>query len=131
MAYTLHYAEELRRAEDYFGSIKKVAVPENQLSLALELIKQNSAPFDPGRFHDEYEAALRELVKARLENRPVPREAAARRTGKVINLMDALKKSLHAGKAAPAAKAARRPAGKGPRLVRAARSRSSRTRKSA
>src|SRR3984885_12372800 len=65
MAYTMRYAEELRDPAEYFGDIRKVAVDEDQLSLAKELIKRKAAKFVPEKFKDEYETALRELVEAK------------------------------------------------------------------
>ena len=103
MAYTMRYAEELRNPADYFGEIKKVSVDDDQLSLAKELIKRKAAKFAPEKFKDEYEAALRELVEAKVKHLPIPHEEPARKTAKVINLMDALRKSVR-GDEAPAAK---------------------------
>ncbi|WP_433970856.1 Ku protein [Tunturiibacter lichenicola] len=103
MAYTMRYAEELRDPAEYFGDIKKVAVDEDQLSLAKELIKRKAAKFAPEKFKDEYEAALRELVKAKISNKPIPRDEPAPKSAKVVNLMDALRKSVR-GDEAPAVK---------------------------
>ncbi len=103
MAYTMRYAEELRDPAEYFGDIKKVAVDEDQLSLAMELIKRKAAKFAPEKFKDEYEAALRELVKAKIAHKPIPRDESTPKSAKVINLMDALRKSVR-GDEAPAVK---------------------------
>jgi DNA end-binding protein Ku len=103
MAYTMRYAEELRDPAEYFGDIKKVAVDEDQLSLAKELIKRKAAKFAPEKFKDEYEAALRELVKAKIAHKPIPRDEPVPKSAKVINLMDALRKSVR-GDEAPEAK---------------------------
>lgn len=97
MAYTMRYAEELRDPATYFSDIKKVNVDEDQLSLAKELIKRKEAKFAPEKFKDEYEAALREMVEAKVNNAPIPRDEPAPRSGKVINLMDALRKSVQGG----------------------------------
>lgn len=95
MAYTMRYAEELRKGEKFIGDIKTAHVEKEQLELAEELIKRRTAKFDPDKFKDEYEAALKELVKAKLEHKPVPQdEGPAKPKGKVINLMDALRSSL-------------------------------------
>ncbi len=78
MAYVMRYAEELRNPANYFADIKKVAVDEDQLSLAKELIKRKSAKFDPDKFNDEYEAALKELVEAKVKNVPLPQKSPRR-----------------------------------------------------
>jgi DNA end-binding protein Ku len=96
MAYTMRYAEELRNPADYFSDIKKVAVDSDQLSLAKELIKRKAAKFAPEKFKDQYEAALREMVEAKVQHAPIPREQPAPKSAKVINLMDALRKSVEA-----------------------------------
>ena len=104
MAYTMRYAEELRDPAEYFGEIKKVSVDEDQLSLAKELIKRKAGKFVPEKFKDEYEVALREMIEAKVKHAPIPREEAAPKTAKVINLMDALRKSVRGDEAAAAKK---------------------------
>jgi DNA end-binding protein Ku len=94
MAYTMRYAEELRDPADYFTDIKKVTVDEDQLSLAQELIKRKAAKFAPEKFKDEYEAALRQMVEAKVQHAPIPQDEPAQKSAKVINLMDALRKSV-------------------------------------
>jgi DNA end-binding protein Ku len=94
MAYTLRYAEELRDPADYFNDIKKVSVEDDQLSLAKELIERKAAKFVPEKFKDEYEAALREMVKAKIEHAPIPQDGPPPKSAKIINLMDALRKSV-------------------------------------
>ena len=93
MGYFLRYAEELRNAGDYFSEVKTRKVDEDQLELAKELIKRKTKPFDPQLFTDDYEAALHELVDAKLKHIPLPKQEAAPR-GKVIDLMDALRRSV-------------------------------------
>jgi DNA end-binding protein Ku len=101
MAYTMRYAEELRDPKEYFRDIRKVEVDEDSLDLAKQLIKRKAARFDPKQFVDGYEVALKELVQAKIEHAPIPRdEAPAPARGKVISLMDALRKSI-ANDAAP------------------------------
>lgn len=97
MAYTLRYTDELRKPAEFFGSIKKTAVDEEQLSLAEMLIKRKAAKFDPEKFKDQYEVALRELVEAKVKHAPIPQEEPAAKSAKVINLMDALRKSISDG----------------------------------
>jgi DNA end-binding protein Ku len=100
MAYTMRYAEELRNPAEYFAGIPKVEIDDDQLELAEQLIKKRSAKFDPKRYKDGYEVALKELVDAKVNNQPVPVDEPAPQRAKVINLMDALRSSLAAKHAA-------------------------------
>src|SRR5580698_9327066 len=103
MAYTMRYAEELRDPAGYFSEIKKVAVDDDQLSLAKELIKRKAAKFDAEKFKDQYEAALREMIEAKIQHAPVLQEETAPKSAKVVNLMDALRRSVQEDKPAAAA----------------------------
>ncbi len=95
MAYTMRYKEEFRDPAEYFRDIKKVSVNEDSLELAQALIQKRSSKFDPGKFTDGYEIALKELVEAKVNHAPLPKdERAAPARGKVVNLMDALRKSI-------------------------------------
>lgn len=94
MAYTLRYAEELRDAADYFSEIKAQTIDKDQLMLAKELIRRSTAKFDARKFKDDYEVALRELIDAKIKHEPVPQEDKAPKRAKVINLMDALRRSV-------------------------------------
>ena len=97
MAYTMRYAEELRDPKEYFRDIKQVEVDEDSLDLAKQLIKRKAAKFAPEKFVDGYEVALKELVQAKIEHAPIPHDQApAPQRGKVISLMDALRKSITA-----------------------------------
>ncbi|WP_260704994.1 non-homologous end joining protein Ku [Edaphobacter flagellatus] len=94
MGYTMRYQEELRNPAEYFKDIKKVPVNADSLELAMELIKRKAAKFEPDAFKDEYESAVRELVEAKIKHLPIPQDEVAPRQGKVVNLMDALRKSV-------------------------------------
>ncbi|MBB6143999.1 DNA end-binding protein Ku [Silvibacterium bohemicum] len=96
MAYTLRYGSELRKTEEYFGSIKAQTVDARQLTMANELIEHYTQPFDIDAFKDDYEDALRKLVEAKVNKQPLPLEEKAPKHAKVIDLMDALKASLKA-----------------------------------
>jgi DNA end-binding protein Ku len=99
MAYTMRYAAELRDPRDYFGDVKGVKVDADSLALAKELIRRKAAKFDPEKFVDGYEVALKELVDAKLKHTPIPKDEEVKpKRGQVINLMDALRKSV-SGKA--------------------------------
>jgi DNA end-binding protein Ku len=95
MAYTLRYAAELRDPATYFDPITQHAINDDSLSLAKELIHRKSSSFDPSIFTDGYEAAVKELVDAKLKNAPIPREETpTHKRSNVIHLMDALRKSV-------------------------------------
>lgn len=92
---TLRYKDEIRKSDPYFADIDEPHVADEQVELAKELIDRKTAKFDPSKFHDHYRDALQELIDAKIEKRDV-REISSDKapTGKVVNLMDALKKSL-------------------------------------
>jgi DNA end-binding protein Ku len=93
---TLRYADEIKKA-DVFDELPSKKVDADLVSLAEELIKKKAGDFQPEKFKDTYTAALRELIKAKEEKRP-PREIEeAAPVSNVINLMDALKRSVGKG----------------------------------
>jgi DNA end-binding protein Ku len=94
MAYTLRYSNELRKEQDYFGDLKAVEINEESLELAEALIAKKSTKLDLSKFVDGYEVAVKDLISAKLNNLPVPHDEVAEPRGKVVNLMDALRKSL-------------------------------------
>jgi DNA end-binding protein Ku len=103
---TLRYGEEVREAETYFADIDDKAADAEQLDLAKQLIKQKSKKFDPDKFKDHYDDAMRELIKAKLGDKRAKKAIEEKRpTAQVINLMDALKKSLRGEDAAAGGKA--------------------------
>jgi DNA end-binding protein Ku len=93
---TLRYADEIKKA-DMFDELPTKKVDADLISLAEELIQKKAGTFQPEKFKDTYTAALRELIKAKEEQRP-PREIEeAAPVSNVINLMDALKRSVGKG----------------------------------
>jgi DNA end-binding protein Ku len=94
MAYTLRYDNELRKEQDYFRDLKRVEISEESLELAETLIAKKSTKLDLSKFEDGYEVAVKELIEAKVNNMPVPKDEVAEPKGKVVNLMDALRKSL-------------------------------------
>src|SRR5271168_4861686 len=89
----LRYQDEIRRPEDFFGAIAADGVDEDQLAIMDQIIARKTRPFDPGKFTDHYQAALRELIDEKLAGK-VPERAAEHRPAQVIDLMEALKRSL-------------------------------------
>jgi DNA end-binding protein Ku len=94
MAYTLRYSNELRKEQEYFRDLKAVEINEESLELAEALIAKKSTKLDLSKFEDGYEVAVKQLIDAKMNNLPVPKDEVAEPKGKVVNLMDALRKSL-------------------------------------
>ncbi len=90
---TLRTGQEVRSASAYFEDIHSDGVDKEMLELAEKLIEQKTRDFSPAEFVDRYEVGLMEIIKAKIKGE-TPVVAAAPERGKVINLMDALKKSL-------------------------------------
>ncbi|HEY0328774.1 MAG TPA: Ku protein [Rhodopseudomonas sp.] len=99
---TLRYPYELRDADDYFGGIKTPKITKDMIELASHILDSKAAHFDPSKFEDSYETALKALVKRKAAGKPLKVAEPAEKPDNVISLMDALKQSLKAkpGKAA-------------------------------
>lgn len=108
---TLRNANEVRRAEDAFEDIVIKKPDAKTLKLAEQIIDQFEAPFDASKFVDRYQQALLDVVQSKIRGEQ-PVLARAPERGKVINLMDALKRSLEEGAASkpPAKSKTRAPA---------------------
>ena len=91
-ATALRYQDEIRDAKEYFSDIETVKVPKDMLELAEHILKTKRGHFDPSKFSDRYENALKALIKAKQAGKPAP--AAPERPSNVINLMDALRRSV-------------------------------------
>ena len=92
---TLRYPYEVRKEDEYFDDIEDEKIPKDMLELASHIVETKSGHFKPEEFEDHYEDALKELLKKKQsgEKIEVPRERAP---AKVINLMDALRRSVDA-----------------------------------
>lgn len=96
LAYSLRSNREVRDAADVFDQIPAMKPPADMVEIAEKIIAQREGPFDPSKFNDRYEDAIRALIKEKREDHGVttvdePKEA------EVIDLMEALKRSLGAG----------------------------------
>ncbi|HEX3953128.1 MAG TPA: Ku protein [Stellaceae bacterium] len=93
---SLRYDDEIRKPQDYFGSISDEGADDDQLAIMEQIIKRKTREFDPSQFKDKYQDALRELIAEKMEGKQIPPKEPERRPAQVINLMDALKRSLAA-----------------------------------
>jgi DNA end-binding protein Ku len=122
---TLRYPYELRDEAECFDDIKNPKISKDMIELATHILDTKAAHFDPSKFKDEYENALKTLVKRKAAGKPVKSAEREDRPDNVINLMDALKQSLK-GKStvkrhSPARRTAHRPAKKAHRSAARAR----------
>jgi DNA end-binding protein Ku len=124
---TLRYPYELRDEDEYFDNIKNPTISKDMVDLASHILDTKAAHFDPSKFKDEYENALKTLVKRKAAGKPVKVAEREEKPDNVISLMDALKQSLK-GKGStkrtmhpPARRATNRPAKKAHRSAARAR----------
>jgi DNA end-binding protein Ku len=107
---TLRYPYEVRKEDEYFEDIPDEKIPKDMLELASHIVETKSGHFEPEKFEDQYEDALKELLKKKQAGEKIeaPRERAP---AKVVNLIDALRRSVEAERGrsakrqAPSAKA--------------------------
>ena len=104
VATALRYRNEVRDEKQYFDEIPNVKVPADMLSLAVHILESKKAHFKADEFEDRYEDALVSLIKAKQAGKPAPKATEAKPSN-VINLMDALRRSVKAEKSGGPAKA--------------------------
>jgi DNA end-binding protein Ku len=91
---TLRYPYELRDADDVFSGIKSPRITKDMIELASHILETKAAHFEPSKFKDEYENALKKLVRRKASGKPIEASQPERRESNVISLMDALKRSV-------------------------------------
>ncbi len=113
MGTTLLYPYEIRSEESVFEEIPELKLPEQMLGLAEEIIDRMTGKFEPEKFEDRYENAMIELIRSKQAGLPAKVEKAPARPANVVNLMDALRRSVEGdgaskrkAKPAPAKRAA-------------------------
>src|SRR6202047_5110230 len=89
----LRYPYEVRSEEEYFDEIRDVKVTKDMLDLARHIVTQKTAEFEPEKFEDHYEEALTELINAKRNGKTIAAKPRPRGEN-VVDLMDALKKSI-------------------------------------
>jgi DNA end-binding protein Ku len=89
----LRYPYEVRQPAEFFEDIPATKVTKDMLDLAKHIVETKSGHFDPEKFEDQYENALKELLRKKQAGEKIA-PAAQPQPAKVINLMDALRKSL-------------------------------------
>jgi DNA end-binding protein Ku len=109
IAHTMYYPDEVRGTEEFRTDTKLVAPKESEL--AKSLIQALAKPFDPAQFKNAFRERLQQLIESKIEGREVAHVKPAKQT-KVVDIMDALKRSLEEAKAASRKPATGEPSGK-------------------
>jgi DNA end-binding protein Ku len=123
---TLRYDYEVRDEKDYFAGLPDPRVGKDMVDLAAHILATKETRFDPRKFKDDYEDALKKLVQRKAKGKTIEEAPPPARSDNVVNLMDALRQSLGKGgataKSAKATKSAKpkRPRAKGKRARKAA-----------
>ena len=106
MGVTLRYPYEVRKEEDYFDEIENERVPKDMLDLATHIVETKKGKFQPDKFEDRYEDALKDLIKKKQKGVKIeaPKERAP---SNVVSLMDALRQSVKEGRGGRRRKPAR------------------------
>ena len=98
MLVTLHDPDEVRLPEEIFDDIKDVKVDKQNLALAETLVERMEGEFDLKMFEDRYQAALRDMVEAKMKGKKITAPTEVERPSNVVNLFEALKASVAAEK---------------------------------
>jgi Ku protein len=91
---TLHYDYEVRDEKDYFSGLAPPRVSKDMVSLAAHILETKETKFDPRKFKDDYENALKKLIRRKAKGKTIETPEPPEKTDNVINLMDALQQSL-------------------------------------
>ena len=98
---TLRFDFEIRSEKEYFSGIPSPRISEDMVALAEHILETKTTTFDPGKFKDQYEAALRKLVQRKVKGHTIEAPEPEKAPSNVINLMDALRESLKANPKRP------------------------------
>jgi DNA end-binding protein Ku len=104
VATALRYKNEVRDEDEYFDEIPNVKIPSDMIQLAEHILESKRGHFDSSKFEDRYEDALRDLIKAKKAGKAPP-STPSPKPSNVINLMDALRRSVKGGDKGTAARA--------------------------
>lgn len=127
---TLRYDKTVRQPDEIFDDIGEPKLDKKMIDLATRIVDKKDAKFDPSIFEDKYEAALMELVRSKKAGRKAPKakkSPSETKPSNVVNLFDALKKSLGSGKDQDSEEASSKD--RKPSTSKAAKARTSRTAK--
>jgi DNA end-binding protein Ku len=108
MGTLLRYPYEVRAEDEYFDEIQDVKVTKDMLDLAKHIVNQKSGRFEPEKFEDQYEAALVDLINKKRAGQPITKKDRPA-GGNVVDLMEALRRSVGGAQPAKASKPSKKP----------------------
>lgn len=112
LAYTIRSNKEVRDPKDVFGHIPKAHADPKMVAIAEKIIEQLEGPFDPAEFNDRYEDALRKLITEKEKHHGRIAKVEEPKEAEVIDLMEALRRSLGEGGGSRRKTPARKPPAK-------------------
>jgi DNA end-binding protein Ku len=115
---TLRYDYEVRDAKPYLGDVPSPRVDKEMIDIAKTILERKEGHFDPAKFKDQYETALKKLVKRKAAGHTIEAQPPPEDRGNVVDLMEALRESM--GQRRSAKRRARKPAAKRKRAKRKA-----------
>jgi len=92
--HTMYYVNEIRKVEGYGKITHEVKLRPKEIKLAEQLVESLSEDFKPQQYHDTYQENLKALIEAKRHGKTIVEEEAPKRAP-VIDMMEALKRSLH------------------------------------
>ncbi len=102
LATTLHYKNEVRNDAVYFEDIPDIKIGSDMLDLAVHIVETKAAHLDPAKFQDRYEQAVAELIQSKRAGQTITPKPSPQPSN-VVNLMDALRRSVRSERGAGAA----------------------------
>jgi DNA end-binding protein Ku len=108
MGTLLRYPYEVRSEDEYFDEIQDVKVTKDMLDLAKHIVNQKAGRFEPAKFEDQYEAALVDLINKKCAGQPIAKKDRPA-GGNVVDLMEALRRSVGGAEPAKTSKASKKP----------------------
>jgi DNA end-binding protein Ku len=94
VAHTLYEERDLNKADSYFDEVAQLKVEPEMVDLAVQIIKRQSAKYDPAELEDRYETRLRAMIDAKIAGMPLAEEETPYAGSNVIDLVVALRKSI-------------------------------------
>ena len=112
LAHSLHYDYEVRSVARGFTEVPEMKIPAEMRELAAHIIDTKRGHYDPAAFDDRYEAALVEVIRAKQAGKPIRRAPPPAAEGKVVDLLEALRRSAGRSGGGGKARAGKSDAGK-------------------